>query len=94
MWAIKLKPEVNANPPISENLALNLYPNPAQSQIQIQAVETLKYAVYNTQGQQVLHGTWTTGTHRVNIENLPSGTYFIRASGTSKTYTQSFIKQP
>lgn len=94
MWAIKLKPEVNATSPVNEALALSLYPNPAQTQVQVQAPEAMQYRIYNTQGQQVLQGTWAAGTERLNIENLASGTYFIRASGASRTYTQSFIKQP
>ena len=74
-------------------LSLNIYPNPAASQLTVtasQAGHTIY--MYTAQGQllstQAMQGTAAT----LNIEALPSGIYYIEVSGTKGTVRKKLVK--
>lgn len=74
-------------------LSMNIYPNPANSQVTVttsQAGHTIY--MYTAQGQllstQAMQSTATT----INIEALPSGIYYIELSGTKGTARKKLVK--
>ena len=74
-------------------LTMNIYPNPANSQVTVtasQAGHTIY--MYTAQGQllstQAMQGTAAT----INIEALPSGIYYIEVSGTKGTARKKLVK--
>ncbi len=59
---------------ITENHStLNAHPNPTNGKIMIENVNVSSVEIYNTQGQSV--GRFN--TNEINMENLPSGMYFM-----------------
>jgi hypothetical protein len=73
---------------------LNCFPNPASDYIEISTIpsETSKIYIYNILGEIVksesIHPM--TASHRMNIENLPKGTYFMTIKSGNKTETKKF----
>jgi uncharacterized delta-60 repeat protein len=73
--------------------AVSVYPNPATDFITIESRDNLlypSYAIFNLLGQQVLSGSLTEKSTRIDVGLLPSGTYLLE-SGTAKSI--KFIKQ-
>lgn len=59
-------------------LKVNVYPNPTDDIINIEAKETLHhYEVYNVFGQQIQKGVFTNPA-RINLRGAASGTYLIK----------------
>ena len=76
-------------PTVETTPELQLYPNPATSEIQINGLQTqLPYRIYNVLGKQVLNGT-IGNSNRIDINNLQAGLYMIRIKET----TLKFIKK-
>ena len=77
-----------------EEKALNVYPNPAQSQLRFTARglvpgTAMEVAVYNLFGQMVSHRV----LHRnfLNIRFLSNGMYLLRISSNHRVYSTKFI---
>jgi hypothetical protein len=71
-----------------------LFPNPAQSEINIFVKENLgvmNYEMYNTQGQIVKQGVLQ--NNKVDIATIADGMYIIKLSNSKTTITKKFIKQ-
>lgn len=77
-----------------EKINIKLYPNPTSGKIYIETDEILKtYEVYNIVGQRLLRGTFMTDERFISLENMSSGTYFIRLQTQSGTVvTEKIIK--
>ncbi|SDW37824.1 Por secretion system C-terminal sorting domain-containing protein [Lutibacter oricola] len=72
-----------------ETAQIGIYPNPASEILNINT-PIKKVTIYNTQGQIVL----ISEMKNVNIQNLPSGLYFIKIIGINDNLsTSQFIKQ-
>ncbi len=78
---------------INNNIAVHVYPNPATSQIQIQADgQRLQGAViYNINGQKVAYAE-TLDENRMDISSLAPGIYFIDVKVNGLTAKARFIK--
>jgi hypothetical protein len=62
--------------PVKDTNTLHIYPVPAKEAIQISGVrEGSSYAIYNTQGTEVVSGTLSGET--LSVSKLVSGTYFV-----------------
>ncbi len=80
-------------------IGVSLYPNPAADNITISAggnTDITGITIISATG--VMHGNWkiNTATHTVNVDikNLPSGNYFVKATGSNLSHkTYPFIKQ-
>lgn len=90
--------EFNQNFMINSNLNINIYPNPAENELNIKydlptMVERIE--VYNSWGELVLSKLFT---ETINTETtiptatLPSGMYIIRLHAKNNTISKSFIK--
>lgn len=80
-----------------QDVQLMVYPNPAQDFLIVQSGETKSgymIQVYNTVGHLLLEQRLDlrSGQHRVDIGNLPKGTYFVSIYGQERMMTQQFVK--
>ena len=85
---------------VSENVQVNVYPNPVRgaAQFSFNMVESgnVSYQVYDLSGRMMESeelGFYSEGEHSatLNAENLSSGTYIIRVMAGSKTNTAKFL---
>jgi len=86
-------------PAFKNSSDVSLYPNPASSTVNVvydAAADVKNIAVYNIIGKQVsLFRTTNSGSANLNIENIPSGVYFVRLlnSRGDVVTTRRFTKQ-
>ena len=73
------------------NNAIKLFPNPATDVLTLSTdLEIQNIEVYNLLGQQVLNNK---GFKEVNVSQLPTGTFIIKAQTSKGAYTSKFIKK-
>jgi hypothetical protein len=74
---------------------LKLYPNPAQTQIRIEgSVEMNQIQIFNAMGMRVMDIQGLSAAQmNLDVQELASGMYTLRASTGSKVQTMSFIKE-
>ncbi len=85
---------------IFQSNKIEIFPNPANEKLYIElpqtAKGTAKIHVYNTQGQQVLNLNIDNVTYsdlvRIDISDIPGGTYFIQIICDNKIYQKKFQK--
>lgn len=77
-----------------EKTNIKLYPNPTTGKIYIETDEILNtYEVYNIVGQRLLRGTFISNEASISLENMSSGTYFIKLQTQKGTVvTEKIIK--
>lgn len=82
-------PHVGINAIANSNLTL--YPNPTNNYVRIEmpGTQSLTVEVFNIQGQRVMRHRSSTDAMILDLRNLPSGMYIIRAGGC----TQRLIKK-
>ncbi|MEP5256405.1 MAG: T9SS type A sorting domain-containing protein [Winogradskyella arenosi] len=74
--------------------AFTYYPNPVAQSLTLDAKRTIEQVVmYNMLGQEVLSLTPQTLTSRIDMDQLPSGTYFVKVSIANTTETIRVIKK-
>ncbi|HTO16556.1 MAG TPA: T9SS type A sorting domain-containing protein [Edaphocola sp.] len=83
--------------PLVNNENLSIAPNPAKDKIKVELLpfsKELKIQIVNSFGQELWQDKIIDQKKDtiINIENLPSGIYFIRQSVDEKTSTIKFIK--
>ncbi len=78
----------------TKEFALNIYPNPATSVLNVATAEGKidKLAIYSLTGQLLLIQHDVESHARFNIEHLEKGIYLLKADGDFGTYTLRFIK--
>jgi hypothetical protein len=80
---------------ISANVAL--YPNPttnsATLDLSLLPAGDYTVQVFETTGRVVQRGTYQPGKQTLSLENLPTGTYFVKVQGASLTKVLPLIKQ-
>jgi hypothetical protein len=71
---------------------LTLYPNPVQDKLYLETTEqNWKYQILNLQGQYLLEGKYQ---KNIEVEQLPSGIYFIQLSREGEKYRAiKFVKE-
>ena len=72
---------------VSHNVHMNVYPNPATDRLNVTLSKNAEIVVYNVTGQQVMNMEGHVGANTINISNLNSGIYFVKAGSD----TQKFI---
>lgn len=76
---------------------LQLYPNPAQDVIYIQAPQkagkVIALELLDAQGRRVLLNTKNNNHNQVNVGGLKPGSYFLKVITQETTYQAAFIKQ-
>jgi len=79
---------------ISKIEGVNVYPNPVTSYIFIDTELNVDYLITDVSGRNLYAGKASAGDkHKVNVDHLSTGVYYIKLSSENKTATSSFIKQ-
>lgn len=81
---------------IFENNQINIYPNPASTQITIELLSPAKNTsieIIDMQGKIVLSKNTNSHKTAINIEQLSKGFYFVRINNSNQTQIEKFIKQ-
>jgi hypothetical protein len=92
-WVVKLAADPLATKDFDENV-LTIYPNPVNDVLHLQLPDQAqidKVIITDTTGKQIFEQS--TGNAEVNVENLASGVYFIKATANSKELVAKFVKQ-
>ncbi len=73
---------------------VKIYPNPVENVLNLESQEKVSIQIINILGQKVLETVIEEGKHQINLNNLNSGTYFIRITVQSGSYKgESLVKQ-
>ena len=81
---------------ISNTSPIKIFPNPATTEIVVEAVHSLLpgyFIIYNLQGQQLISRPVTESKTQLNISSLPSGVYFVRLSNDRTVEVGKIIKE-
>ena len=76
--------------------SFTLYPNPAQSMLNVtlgSGITTGSYAVYDVTGKLILNGSLAGSENNINVASLAQGSYIIKVAGGKGTASKLFIKQ-
>ena len=81
--------------PVNDELKFTLFPNPANQEIRINtnSVIDYKYTIYNSLGQEVLHGSQQGMSTAIDISDQPPGIYIVALMANHASQRQSFIIQ-
>jgi hypothetical protein len=78
---------------LSNDLGINLFPNPSEKQIQLSGIEDYsQLKIFDIQGRIMLTKSIANSNEIVNIEALPSGIYTIQILNSSVAKTMNFVK--
>ncbi len=66
---------VNIDPFVKSNNLVNVYPNPANTDVYIQAPVSVNVILTNVEGRKVWSGN---GVTKISLDGLPDGVYFLR----------------
>lgn len=77
---------------IQDRSGLIVYPNPATDRLHIETITEGTIAVHDTQGKRVLSQGLPPGNNALQIQSLPSGTYFIVIQDNQSIHHLKFIK--
>ena len=76
------------------SISLTIFPNPTADHLTLQVSdynnEKLSYQLYDIQGKQVSNGQIVAQQTQININSLPSATYFIHVVNQENKKIQSF----
>ena len=77
-----------------ESLRISFYPNPAENYLNFQGNIALdELFIYDSSGIQIKHVKQIISGQQINISEIPSGMYFIKAVTASKSYLQKLLKK-
>lgn len=80
--------------PGAQEFTLKVYPNPADSQINIIAAERIQsVTVYSIYGQVVYQSEPTGASYTINAENIPAGIYFVKVTTARGEQTAKVIRR-
>ena len=60
---------------------MSLWPNPAQDVVQIRVPYDVEWTAHDLAGRAIGHGTWSAGSHTLDVSSWAPGTYAITARG-------------
>lgn len=80
----------------TDTMVFTAFPNPVANSLSVLVPETVNSSVqleiFNALGQKVLEFVLHSGLNEYNLESLPKGIYFIKATDGKKTTTKKIIK--
>ena len=83
----ELFPEAGVNVPENNTVKMNIYPNPAVDQLNVNLSQGADIVIFNVMGQAVRTVEGHVGANTVDLSGLTSGVYFVNAGQN----TQKFI---
>lgn len=77
---------------IGENQEVNIsvYPNPANSVLNIVSADSFEYRLYNSTGQEMVSGV-AQGVKQINVSNFAKGVYFLHVTTGAKVDIQKVV---
>jgi hypothetical protein len=72
---------------------VNIYPNPASTNITIETSSHGRVSILNLSGQKLLHLGITEPKARIDISSLPNGVYIVKLVGEKGVQVSKFVKQ-
>ena len=73
---------------------LNIYPNPASERLLVENDVTVnRYEIYNIMGEMLMSKPVGAKRFRVDVSELPAGTYLIKTISEGMLQTKRFVKQ-
>lgn len=83
--------EVVTKVPQNNTLEFNIFPNPTQNYLKIAGINgSPEFAIFDLSARKLLSGTPTSGI--IDVQALPSGTYFLQLKQNGQIATRKFIK--
>ena len=83
-----------SNTTTTKTVIFKAYPNPTTGLIHIENGnlnnEIYQYSLYDTRGKQILKGELVFRKKTINIENHPTGTYFLNINNTKFRSIKTF----
>lgn len=83
----ELFPDAGVNVPENNTVKMNIYPNPAVDQLNVNLSQGADIVIFNVMGQAVRTVEGHVGANTVDLSGLTSGVYFVNAGSN----TQKFI---
>lgn len=77
---------------LTNNTAVNVYPNPSNGLFVIELTTSAKVTVTNALGQVIIAETFEAGKHDVNIHHEATGVYFVKVLENNKQQIIKVIK--
>ncbi|NME72212.1 T9SS type A sorting domain-containing protein [Flammeovirga aprica] len=77
----------------SDKSIFNVYPNPAQNQLNIEGLGNGKVEVFSSQGALLHQSEKKTESHSISLENLKNGLYFVSVKMDDLMYRYKVVKQ-
>lgn len=85
---VKVTTDDPANIQSNESVEVNLYPNPVQNELQIDANQINQVNIFSLSGQLILSSTES----KINVSSLVSGMYVVEVLTSQGVFRQSIIK--
>ncbi len=87
-------PAINGVTAVTENSKIDIYPNPAYSELNIKVPEGAyqSYSITNSLGSVLSDGPLTKAITHLNIQLLPAGLYFLNLKGEEGNVVRKFVK--
>jgi hypothetical protein len=95
-FTVAYNPECTAGLGDVNSAAFSLYPNPANSTLNLslpQSTTLENYTIVDVTGKTLMNGTLTGSAPSINIEALATGSYIIKVTGQTTQATKLFVKQ-
>ncbi|MES2778318.1 MAG: DUF4465 domain-containing protein [Bacteroidota bacterium] len=74
-------------------LAVNMYPNPAQNNITVETIERAKITIMDLNGRTLLETAAESANPIINIETLQTGMYIVQVETATGVATKKLLKQ-
>ncbi len=92
-WVICRQIPTNSPVDLAQN-QIRYYPNPFTEIVNMELKEPGFFTLYNLNGQCLVQEEFTKGFHQINLNELQSGTYFLKViSGSGEISSGKIIKQ-
>lgn len=76
---------------VSDELKWNVFPNPANAILNIQATENGTVRLYNIAGKQVMQAEMNSGNAALNVSGIEAGVYLVQLHTTHGTATRKVV---
>ena len=74
--------------------AITVFPNPAKEYLQVEGLKSsCGYKLYNVVGSTVQEGVIDANTGRINLQQLPAGTYLLELRGEASVMRVKVFKE-
>lgn len=74
----------------NQHAKINVYPNPVNDILHINCNAEFTYSLYNSMGQEIAKGN-AQGSHRISVNDLSKGFYFLRITSGNQIDVQKII---